>query len=209
MITTIPKIFIIESLTFEDEKAKRFEGKFLSHILKLGNIDFDYYYIRTKKEFQEVLMIFNSSNYRYLHLSCHGDKEGLATTLDDISYDEFSFLTKNHLENRRLFLSACSATNRSFAESLIPSTNCLSLIGPAIDIKFNDAAIIWASFYHLIFKENCKGMNRSEILPVLKSLVQTFQVQMNYFSASKIDKTGVRGTIIKFKISPKLIELGE
>ena len=40
-------VFIIESLTFEDENKERFEGKFLSHILKLSGIETKYYYIRT------------------------------------------------------------------------------------------------------------------------------------------------------------------
>jgi hypothetical protein len=197
MIKTLPKVFIIESLTFPDEKSDRFEGKFLSHILKLGSIDSEYFYIRTKKEFKEVLRIFNSSNFRYLHLSCHGNEDGLTTTLDGLLHSEFALVTKNHLENRRLFLSACSATNRNFAESVIPSSGCLSMIGPATDIRFNDAAIIWASFYHLIFKANRTGMNRSDILPVLKKIVQTFEIQMNYYSVDNIDKSGVKEALIK------------
>jgi len=199
MVNTLPKVFIIESLSFKDEKLERFEGHFLSHILKQGGIDTEYFYIRTKKEFFEVLRIFNESKYRYLHISCHGNEDGLSTTLDYITHLEFSKITKGHLENRRLFLSACSATNRQFAVSVIPSAKCLSVIGPATDIKFNDSAIVWASFYHLIFKENLKGMKRKNILPVLRTIVRTFKLQMNYYSSDNSMRSGVKGNIIKIK----------
>lgn len=68
--STIPDVFIIESQDFDDEDKERLEGKFLSHILRLGDKNPKYYYIRTKKEFRKVLKRFKDSNYRYLHLSC-------------------------------------------------------------------------------------------------------------------------------------------
>ena len=85
------------------------------------------------------------------------------------------------------------------AENVIPNSGCYSIIGPSNDIEFNDAAIIWAAFYHLIFKANPKAMKRADILPVLKKLVKTFGVAMNYFSTSSSRKSGVKGTIIKMK----------
>lgn len=196
---TKPSVFIIESLNFEDEKKERFEGKFLSHILKLGGIETQYFYIRTKKEFKEVLNIFYDSKYRYLHISCHGDRKSLAFTLDDISHEEFGDLTEVFLYKKRLFLSACSATNRHLAGKVIPKSDCNSVIGPSSEIEFNDAAIIWAAFYHLIFKANIRAMKRADILPILKTLVKTFDVGMNYYSVSKSRKSGLKGTRIRNK----------
>jgi hypothetical protein len=40
-------------------------------------------------------------------------------------------------------------------------------------------------------------MNRSDILPVLKKIVQTFEIQMNYYSVDNIDKSGVKEALIK------------
>src|SRR3989304_8337351 len=85
---TRANVFIIESLRFDDEENKRFEGKFLSQILHLGDKKTIYYYIRTKKELEEVLRLFKKSNYRYLHLSCHGNKSSIFTTLDRVSFSE-------------------------------------------------------------------------------------------------------------------------
>jgi hypothetical protein len=63
-------------------------------------------------------------------------------------------LIKLYLKEKRLFVSACSAVNDDLAKEIIPNSRCYSLIGPRKDIRFHDAAIIWASFYHLNFKEN-------------------------------------------------------
>ena len=38
-----PNVFIIESLSFDDEAADRLEGKFISHILKLNEKKSSYY----------------------------------------------------------------------------------------------------------------------------------------------------------------------
>jgi hypothetical protein len=49
-LSTVPKVFIIESLDPEDEEAGDYEGVVISHILKLSRIDHKYYYIRTEQE---------------------------------------------------------------------------------------------------------------------------------------------------------------
>jgi hypothetical protein len=193
-------VFIIESLSFDDEKNNRFEGKFLSQILHLGGKESIYYYIRTKKELKEVLKIFRKTGYRYLHLSCHGDTASIHTTLDNISFLEFKKLVRPYIEGKRLFISACSAVNDYLAKTVIPSSKCFSIIGPAEDILFSDAAIIWASFYHLVFKDEPKKMKREKILSSLKNIANTFEVTLNYFSISKRSKKGYKRT----EISPSL-----
>lgn len=196
---TKPEVFIIESLTFENEKDCLFEGKIISNMLLLSDKSSVYYYIRTQAELEKVLDIFWDSNYRYLHLSCHGSPKSLLTTLDNINFNKLSELLEPVLENRRLFLSACSMTNDSLAKKVIPSSDCYSILGPAKDIHFNDAAILWATFYHLMFKDNCKSMNRSRILQHANNVSTMFKVPLNYYSKSRNYKKGYRYT----KISPK------
>jgi hypothetical protein len=183
--TTEPKVFIIESLEFDDEEKGRYEGSILSDILRLSGIQTQYFYIRTSKELNEVLDIFQKSGYRYLHISCHGGENSIWTTLDEITYDELGLILKGKLEKKRLFLSACSVVNKDLAKEVIPRTKCYSIIGPARDIAFNDAAIMWASFYHLMFKENSTSMIREGLLKNLQKVVDTFGEPLNYFSISK------------------------
>jgi hypothetical protein len=189
---TEANVFIIESLRLDDEKKHRFEGKFLSQILRLGNKKSMYYYIRTKKELGKILRLFGKSDYRYLHLSCHGDETSISTTLDRISFSELNELVRPHVRDKRLFISACSAVNEHLAKTIIRSSKCFSIIGPAEDILFSDAAIIWASFYHLVFKEDPKKMKRESILPTLKNVANTFGISLNYFSISEKSKTGYK-----------------
>jgi hypothetical protein len=132
------EVFIIESLTLNDERRQRFEGRIISQILALSGKKCEYYYVRTRRELVAMLKQFSSSNYRYLHLSCHGDDSSMATTFDAISFSEFGPLIKPYLRKRRLFVSACSMTNRSLAESIMPGSGCYSILGPDQDIRFSD-----------------------------------------------------------------------
>lgn len=185
-------VFIIESLKFSNEKNNEFEGKFLSQILHLGGKNAIYYYVRTKKELKAVLDIFGRSDYRYLHISCHGSHSTLATTLDKIPFPEFGELIRPYLRKKRLFVSACSSVNDDFARAVIPKSGCYSLIGPTKCIYFNDAAIIWASFYHLMFRLNSEAMTRGNILSILRKIENTFGISLGYFSISSKSRNGYK-----------------
>jgi hypothetical protein len=97
MKDSIPEVFIIESLSFDDEEEEYYEGQIISKILKLNQKQSKYYYIRTKKELRVVLEKFRDSNYRYLHLSCHANRREMCTTLDSIPFDELSTLLRPYL----------------------------------------------------------------------------------------------------------------
>lgn len=186
---TSPKanVFIIESLKLQDEKGERFEGRFLSQILHLGGKDTLYYYIRTKRELERILRMFAKSNYRYLHLSCHGSTTSLLTTLDEITFEELGQICQPYLDNKRLFVSACEAVNGKLAAELFSNSGCISIIGPNKDIFFDDAAIAWATFYHMVFKENPRRMTERVILRALKIIKDAYGVKMRYYA--KDDKS--------------------
>lgn len=179
-------VFIIESLRFSDEKAERYEGKFLSKILHLGGIPSEYYYIRTQIELEKVLDIFEKTEYRYLHLSCHGSESSIETTIDSINFTEFADIITPYLDYKRLFVSACSAAKKELANEIFPYCKCYSLIGFDKEIYFHDAAITWASFYHLILKND--KMKFDNISATIKQLSELYQVPINFFQASKTRK---------------------
>ena len=52
---TKPEVFIIESLQLEDEKENLYEGQIISQILHLSGRETQYYYIRTRRELEEIL----------------------------------------------------------------------------------------------------------------------------------------------------------
>jgi len=174
-------VFIIESLDFDDEENQRFEGRIISDILSMSGKQCAYYYIRTKRELSTLLERFSSSSYRYLHLSCHGGGNSLHTTLDSIPYAEFGKMIVPHLKKRRLFISACSAATRTFADHIMPVSGCYSILGPAEDVYFSDAAVLWASFYHVMFRADSTAMKYDVIKAKAQEVANMYRVRLSLF----------------------------
>jgi hypothetical protein len=157
-----PTIWIVESLGFFDENAHK-EGEIISRTLQLSGKRTSYTYLRTRKEFEAFAEEFGNSAYRYLHISCHGYKGVFHTTTDMIKASEFADILVPHVDKRRVFLSTCLAGDDKFAKDLLLRSTCLSVLAPAGDIRFDDAAIFWTAFYHLIFKDNRDSMQNDNI----------------------------------------------
>lgn len=145
-------LYIIESLSFEDEQRRR-EGRILRDALRLADHKVHYMYIRTRRELEEVLYKFQDSGSRYLHVSSHGNDENIELTLDRIPFSQFGQIVRPFLRDRRLFVSACEVVNDALAEAVLPNSGCHSLIGPNYAINMDDAVLMWASFYHLMFRD--------------------------------------------------------
>jgi hypothetical protein len=173
-------VFIIESLRTKDELKKRFEGRILRDILVLSGKKAEYWYIRTWKEARdEVFQRFYDSKLRYLHISCHGSKDTISFTLDDISFNKFGNEIKPYLYERRLFFSACEVVNQSLYDAVLPGSDCYSLIGPQYSIRFSDSVIMWATFYHLMLR-NRKSMSAARIRQTLATMKQMFGRTFTY-----------------------------
>lgn len=204
MAATIADVFIIESLHPDDEGNGRFEGSSISHILRLHGKNPKYEYVRTREDFEAAVQRFSSSRYRYLHISAHADAEGMCTTnQDEIDYDELAELLKPHLKGKRLFLSACSMVHGDMAKEIIPKTGCYSVVGPKEDIKFSTAAVFWPAIYHLMFSHNGSAMKHRELKENLKRVTDLFEVDIGYYSASKVQPRGYTRDLLRKRSSVK------
>lgn len=184
-VTTKPEVFIIESLTLADEREGRQEGDLISKMLHLvGKTGTQYFYIRTKRELEEIVDLFDESSCRYLHISCHANRHGMATTFDDIPYAELGGMLKPCLDGRRVFVSACEMATEALAKEILPGTGCYSPIGPKREIRFDDAAAFWISFYHLMFKANEKSMKKENLRRRIGELSDIFEEPISYFSSA-------------------------
>lgn len=85
---TKPRLFIIELLRLDDEGDDLFEGCHLWKIPGPSDSHARYMYLRTRREFEEAIDLFDDSDYRYLHISCYGGKSGIELTFDDLSFGE-------------------------------------------------------------------------------------------------------------------------
>jgi hypothetical protein len=192
-LATKPDLFIVESLDLEDEELGRQEGEILARMLKLsGKTSTKYYYIRTERELDEIIDLFDSSDYRYLHISCHANKRGMGTTFDSISYTSLGEKLKECLEGKRVFVSACEMANDTLATELLKKTGFYSLIGPAAKINFDDSAAFWVTFYHLMFKLDDKRMKHRNVEFYVKELSTLFDEPINYFRRDETIAKGYR-----------------
>lgn len=177
---TKPEVFIIESLKFEEEDDYR-EGEMIYRSLRMSLKDPAYRYVRTVTEFEHFIDEFDKSAYRYLHVSCHGSKGGLSTTLESMTIDDFAAIVGPVLDGRRLFLSTCLASTPAMAKAVFEHGRCTSLAGPVGKINFDDSVILWTSFYHLMFKADSKKMQRSQIRQTLARSAGLVRERVNFY----------------------------
>ena len=179
-----PEVFIIESLKFVEEEAYR-EGEMISRALRMSLKNPLYRYVRTKVELQHFVDEFEDSDYRYLHISCHGSKTGICTTLEDLSIDEFADIVGPVLNGKRLFLSTCQASTSRMAKAVFAKGGCTSLAGPVNRINFDDSVVLWTSFYHLMFKADAKQMKREQIKKAISDVAGLLGEKVNFFASRK------------------------
>lgn len=191
-------IFIIESLNPDDEGNGRFEGPHIAHIARLHGKQPIYRYVRTRDQLEQAVAECLASDYRYLHVSAHADREGIATTnRDDISNGELGEMLGRGFAGRRLFLSACSIVHKAMAAEIIPPTQCFSVVGPRQDIGFAEAAVFWPAVYHLMFEVDARSMKRAALAANLKKVATLFDVEIGYFSRSSSRKRGFSQDVLK------------
>lgn len=190
---TKPRLFIIETLRLSDEREDLFEGGHLSKILRLSGSRSRYMYLRTKRELEEAIDLFEDSDYRYLHISCHGGKSGIDLTFDDLSFEELGQMLKPCLDGKRVFFSSCSVMNDRCAQSLLPGSGCYSVIGPSRNIAFDRATVFWSGFYHLLLRDKATSIKHDDLNETVSRLQSVFGVHMRYYRASKtVDRGFVR-----------------
>lgn len=180
-------VFIIESL--EDDEY--FDGKVLEGILKLSGVKVEYRRVYDKKELKNQLEEFSEGGFRYLHISSHATDQTLNLSHDTVFYEEFEKLIENKVADKRIFLSACDAGNRNFA-SIIIRHGAYSVIGSPIGLRFDKAALFWASFFHVVNEIDTLTMKRDDINSVLKSCVKLFRIPINYYSFIKSNSNKMR-----------------
>lgn len=197
-IKSTPEVFILESLSFPDEEAQRYEGKILCDILRMCGKKPKYFYFRTDIELIELVTLFRNSGYRYLHVSAHGSATGIDTTLGVINYARFAEIFGGHLKNRRIFLSACSVGNDSFVTHMQAANKGMySIAAPVDEIEFRHAAALWSALYVRMFSLDSGGMKSSEIRDALTPMCDFFEISFLWSYRLKNDKW------VNSTISPK------
>ena len=183
---TRPDVYIIESNKLEEEmKPHISEGAVVERVLRMSGKKPIYRYIRTKQELERFIYDFQKSNYRYLHISCHGLDSNIQLTFNTLSFDDFVKIIGTSLNGKRLFLSACSATTNSLASKIFENSDCLSIVGPVGRINLADSAAFWPAFYNVMFKSDKKRMMTSAVEANIMLIGWALAEQFRFFCKKK------------------------
>jgi hypothetical protein len=174
---TLPEVFILESLTLNDERNGRFEGKVLADVLRMCGKSPEYYYFRTEQELTALAQEFRKSGFRFLHLSCHGSYKTIETTYTSVPYNKFAEIFTGFLQNRRLFVSACEVGNEIFT-AMVSAKNkgMYSIACPSVPIRFDVSVALWSALYVRTFLTNENYVKGVNIYLALQSLCALFEV---------------------------------
>ena len=164
MVTAdICDLFIVESCTGGSDDFLP-EGQHLVRtLIKMGKRPI-FISVKNKKELKQALEIFKLSNYRYLHLSCHGSDHSLALADEVLSYKEFAQMSAGCFNDKRLFLSVCELGNEVFSnEVAMHNTAIQSIVAPMKKLSSFISESLWCAFYTSIFKPEISITEDSEI----------------------------------------------
>jgi hypothetical protein len=181
----MPDVFIIESNSLKNEKDRYSEGEMLCQLLRMIGKKPEYRYIRTAKELRVMAKEFAKSRYRYLHMGCHGSHDAFGLTLDVVSFQDYADIIGSVIDDRRLFLSACSIAQPKLAEAVFKKARPYSITGPSEDIEFSDAAIVWGALYRLLFKNDPQAIEGGVVRNYLTKLCELHDVKFVHFGRTK------------------------
>lgn len=157
-------LFIIESCSGGSDDFLP-EGQYLVRtLLKMGKKPI-FVGVKNKDELKRALEMFKVSNYRYLHISCHGSDHTLSLSESgELSYTEFAQMSNGCFNDKRLFLSACELGNPSFSnEVAMNNTAIQSIVAPIKKLSSFISESIWCAFYTSIFKPEISIVEVGEV----------------------------------------------
>ena len=176
--TTIPDVFIIESLPEQNPH----DGKILADMLRLPGKNPIYYTCKDSDSFVAGLRVFAASQYRFLHISCHGTIDSIRFQSGQmLDYMAFSSLFEGiKLNVTRLFFSACELGNQNLSLELFKKNKAVySFIAPCQPISFSNALAIWCSFYIAMFDISSSKMRETVIINKLDKILQVFEAEFH------------------------------
>lgn len=146
------KVAIIESVSPEDVKSKRFEGPDLDKYLRGVGATTSYKYVRNETEFGQA--VAGAADADVVHVSCHANDEGIG--LEDQTFIRWEDLRKvagDALKDKKLSLSSCEGGVRSSPGRLLFQGGQASrLVGPFEAVAWDESLAAFKVYYDGILK---------------------------------------------------------
>ena len=170
-------VHIIESPSDRDLLNGVTLGRSLSEAFNIADISYRYNLASNREMFTEALhnrlaMACKNlkKNYFIVHLSMHGNKDGIELTNQDfLAWDELYQLIiplKRYMNgNLIICMSSCEGYYGALMDMNLDGEPPLgALVGNTKKVYYHDAAIAYITFYHLFFK----GKHVSECVSAMK-----------------------------------------
>lgn len=170
-------VYVIESPGANDLLIDRIEGKALTETLNIAGIDSSYSLAINKDSFIKSVEknLLNAieywEKYPILHISAHGDKDGKGIYFSDgvfMSWEELTILLEplcTAMPGKLIIcMSVCYGSKASRMAYVTKKTPFGALVANKQAVNWDDAAVAFITFYHLLFK----GMELEKCVTAMK-----------------------------------------
>ena len=169
--------FIIESLTVDDIN----DGKIFYDALKSTNkYNPVLKKVHSKSEFENELISFSKSDFKYLFISAHGDEENVFLTKDSFNAYDLDDLEID-LKKRRIFMSTCRGGSFLLSKYFIKK-GAYSVIGSPEDLAQIVATSMWITMAWVFERLNKSSLNFRELDKSLKLMTKIYHIKLAYYS---------------------------
>jgi len=193
------KTFIIESPNPNDLLDERNEAGSLVNICRMFSHKATSFLVKSKDGFTEAIdyicdIELEDKDLLCLHLSCHGNEDGLAFGKDFINWGQLGtclmgFISESRFRNKYiLVISACGANDQNLTKKLSRlDKNLRNKIAPPsyvfvydeTEVPWKDALLSWTILYHQL--SNLKSLDKDEVQLILGNIKSGHFGKLMYF----------------------------
>lgn len=164
------KVFIIESSYPRDFYTQKLDGVAAQGILNILGVENELRFVLDREHFEEAIADAKGLNCNLVHLSCHGDEDGIALANDyQPSWDKFADLfQENAWCPKALVMSSCCGATSGIRKAFQKKPRRPGIIfGSSDERSYGEYTVAWAILYHRFKKD---GVNKDAAQQALKEI---------------------------------------
>ncbi len=155
------RVLIVESSYPSDFYADQLDGKSTYELLKLLGASPKLIYALDRKHFQKAIDYAAVHKYEAVHISCHGDEDGVALTLkgENLNWSEFVACFRNNMRcPEAVIMSSCCGADSEIGLEFAKGTPRPKIIFGSTDPRsYSQYAAAWTLLYRRFMLD---GINR-------------------------------------------------